>query len=156
MRCAVAALSRKLLLGAWLLAAATAVQSCTIFDFSISGFAGRPVAPPLRKCAGPALACPQLHLCESTQALRWPVHPTEGAAVRAANVRHLYHVHSIFSENGTVFVDNHRFPYKCSDKGGWHGAPSHLSSLLAASGVTGASASRPCGWEGLAASVHSL
>lgn len=29
----------------------------------------------------------------------------------------------MFSQNGTVFVDNHKFPYKCNDQGGWHGAP---------------------------------
>jgi hypothetical protein len=96
MRCAAAALWRTTLLGAWLLAAAAAVQACTVFEFNGSGFAGMPRLPQL--------------LPKGLHAWQWRTRATEGDAVRAANVRHLYHTYSVFSQNGTVFVDNHKFP----------------------------------------------
>ncbi|KAK9840749.1 hypothetical protein WJX81_002183 [Elliptochloris bilobata] len=38
----------------------------------------------------------------------------------AANVRHLLLAYGVLSENGTIFLDNRNFPYKCTELGGWH------------------------------------
>jgi len=60
MRCAAAALRRTTLLGAWLLAAAAAVQACTVFEFNGSGFAGVPRLAPAASKGAARLAAAHL------------------------------------------------------------------------------------------------